>query len=830
MKYNIILISAILFLSASTHARLLEGDGTTERSTVTSTTRSSGLMNRWEGLKTRVSQWWNKSETKPDSTSTSGRNVATVPTQQAPAAVDVSPSVQGLVEQLPKYDTTEARQQVEQVVKSDLSTVKSQKTIVEAKPGRAADVSLPKTKSGVATFVLEKKIETKNKKGEVVYKTQKVDKIPELDIGEEKTISRTDWKIQSIDVLLNEFNKPIALKSPDVTPETQIKLALGAPIEKPIMAKDMKVSVFGPDGKVSFDTVRKIVLNPSQPVQVTEYEIRLLSEEEVKMLKAQILLESGKKCHLATGLLTDLTDAKNTTIQSEATYQLALCLHQMGLYTESIRRMKDVLKLQEPVRLRQALKILTHELPKEFEEEVATELKKITDMSIVPEESRDAFHYIIAKASSRQGHFNTAFEHAGKVSEKFKQYLNAQYIMSVSEYSLNRRKESIDRQKKIKTHIDTKGGDKDLRALIALNLGRIAFQEKQYEESIKFYNEVKKDHSLWVDALIEQGWTQLLVGDAPGAIGNMYSIHSPYFKSVYQPESYVVRTIGYLNICQFGDAYKTLSLLEQTHRAWLASIQEYRKGNSALKHYQTLVKYLKSPTTSQNIDGVPYQVLRELGRHRDYLNLQEAINARIDESEQYGFLSGLIEKDMGQVRWLIKKSQERMAELNSKLAKAEKEAKLAQNVNQWKKEKRFEETVQEALKFELQVYGDSHKLYKNFQRTASVRLEKKKSDLQLAAGEVLRTRMKNLETRLISILDNNELLRYEVFAGSGENIRFHAAGGKAVGDRRVHHTAKPTSKSLQWKFDGEFWEDEIGHYRSGLKDNCPKSARSASVQ
>ena len=29
--------------------------------------------------------------------------------------------------------------------------------------------------------------------------------------------------------------------------------------------------------------------------------------------------------------------------------------------------------------------------------------------------------------------------------------------------------------------------------------------------------------------------------------------------------------------------------------------------------------------------ALPYQIVRELGRHKDYLNLQEAINNRVDE-------------------------------------------------------------------------------------------------------------------------------------------------------------------------------------------------------
>lgn len=732
---------------------------------------------------------------------------------------------------LPSYKVESNREQSNTIIAKDLTMVKSQKALVESKAGREADSSLRKTKSGVAVFDLSQKTERKTKSGKVISEIKSVDSIPLLNIGEEAQMGRSEWQIQNVEMRMSEFQNPKALDSPLMLSDAELKTLLGAEPDQVANAKDMKVTVFGPDERVSFETVRKIVMNIRPEIPVTLLDVKLMSSDEIKMLKAEILLESGKKCHLATGLLSDLTSVTDNAIKAEANYHLAICLHQMGLFTESIKRMKEVIKTTDTKTLSHALRVLTNDLPKEFEEEISTELKKVSDISVVPEDARDPFHYIIAKASARQGHFNLAFEHADKISKKFKRYPEAQYIMAVAEYALDRRAQSLERQRKLKDYIDQNGGDMNLRALVSLNLGRMSFQEKKYKEAINSYVEIKKDHPLWIEGLIEQGWTQLLVGDPAGAIGNMYSIHSPYFKSVYQPESFVVRTIGYLNICQYGDAYRTLSQLDQMHRSWLGQIQTFRKGASNLKHYEAMIKYLKAKTTSQSIEGLPYQVLREIGRQKDFLNVQEAINARIDEADQYGFMNNIINKDKGQVKWLIKKSKERLAEISAKLKKSEKDAELAKNINQWKREKKFEEATVDDLIFELQVYEDSHKSFGVFQKTAEANLQARKKSLQLAAGDILKERLKKIETRLVSILDNNELLRYEVFAGSGENIRFHAAGGASgtqASNHRVPHTAKPESKALQWNFDGEFWEDEIGNYRSSLKDNCPQR-RSAST-
>jgi hypothetical protein len=64
----------------------------------------------------------------------------------------------------------------------------------------------------------------------------------------------------------------------------------------------------------------------------------------------------------------------------------------------------------------------------------------------------------------------------------------------------------------------------------------------------------------------------------------------------------------------------------------------------------------------------------------------------------------------------------------------------------------------------------------------------------------------------------------EIFAGAGENIRYQVAGGETAPANRVPANVKPT-KILNWEFDGEYWEDEIGNYRSQAQDNCPQKGK-----
>lgn len=57
-------------------------------------------------------------------------------------------------------------------------------------------------------------------------------------------------------------------------------------------------------------------------------------------------------------------------------------------------------------------------------------------------------------------------------------------------------------------------------------------------------------------------------------------------------------------------------------------------------------------------------------------------------------------------------------------------------------------------------------------------------------------------------------------------MRFQFAGGQIQNSKDAQQklTAEK-EKSLQWKFKGEIWEDEVGHYRSSLKNICQSNTQ-----
>jgi len=98
-----------------------------------------------------------------------------------------------------------------------------------------------------------------------------------------------------------------------------------------------------------------------------------------------------------------------------------------------------------------------------------------------------------------------------------------------------------------------------------------------------------------------------------------------------------------------------------------------------------------------------------------------------------------------------------------------------------------------------------------------------RDEFKTSAENKLAESLGDVETRLQTVLRNNDLLRYEVYANSGKNIRFRVAGG---GTQETEENRKPaesrSKKDYGWKFKGEFWQDEIGNFKSDLVNLCPK--------
>jgi len=64
-------------------------------------------------------------------------------------------------------------------------------------------------------------------------------------------------------------------------------------------------------------------------------------------------------------------------------------------------------------------------------------------------------------------------------------------------------------------------------------------------------------------------------------------------------------------------------------------------------------------------------------------------------------------------------------------------------------------------------------------------------------------------------------IKYEILNAKAEKLSADAVGSRISSD----HKEEPIiidDEHFQWKFDGEYWKDELGYYRFKIRSRCPK--------
>lgn len=617
---------------------------------------------------------------------------------------------------------------------------------------------------------------------------QKQKNIPLLNVGTERTLSAKEMTpLRTLNPLV------LNLKPLRVLPSVQNKTPMN--LEK-VTVIGRAAPITTPDAFKKIPTIMSLPEAPTPRLansQMKLEKIEDLKDGDYKMIQALIFLEVHKKYELAMALLAELfTDKKH---QIEAYYHYAKTAKAMKLNTEFRTFMLTVAKDSNSKQWRErALDELTS----------STELLEYSDVGPIDalvEKSdldvtgKDAWQLYRAQYYSDRGDLGRADNALGLIDEKSAYYPRALLMSALLKYRLGQVETA---QKELAAALKANKSSKEdpLRNLVAITLARLHFQRSEFSEAYKTYLEIDRNSSLWLQAMTEQAWTQILSGDYEGAAGNMFSLHTDYFKNTFAPETYVIRTVGYLNLCQYGDSMSALQDMKKKYGRWKTLIDSYpQKNKDPNNYYETFRLWAKNPDLKE-VDGLPRSFIVELARHPSFLSVQKQINNYDDEILRFNELAVSVVR-------LEKRLLDEQALLLKKKFKSETER----------------EEALEPIKIQLEIAKKARNAIKGNRQVAVTRLEKEKEDLKKLGAQVLVQRFKELQANLDSVLDQNEVLAYEIYSGAGEHIRFQMAGGE-IKDKSGKELKAAPEKSVNWKFKGEIWEDEIGHYRSSLKNVC----------
>lgn len=629
--------------------------------------------------------------------------------------------------------------------------------------------------------------------------------IPKLKVGSERVLQATVPALVIPPAPTAKFQG--IKKSAETPPIGAAKLAAPEAVKAPQVFVSTQTISKVPDVKEL-----KAVGEPqfSEPNPTTK-ELKTFSANEFKMIEGLIFLQVHGNNDMALPILSEIF--KDKDLRQEAMFHYAEAARKLGLPKEFRNSLLTVAKETKDAELRRDAAV---ELTKHISILDVSDIKDIEPLAQandVDVTANDAYNFYRAKYFLEQGNLGQVEDALTLIPEKSSYHNDALLISALFNY----RQGQIDKAQQFLEQV-LKKADKShpVRTVAAITLARIHFQKNKFKEAFDTYLEVDKGHPFFLQAMVEQAWTQILVKDFEGAAGNMFPLHTDFFKNAYNAESYVVRTVAYLNLCQFGDAQNVLQNLGRKYAPIYGKLEAYKaQHKNSADYYETVRGWLKSPEQKE-VDGLPRSFIVDWARHPSYVNIQKNINTYEDEISNFNKITlNLVQREKDVLN-LQNETNKELSNIRIKLT----DAKANVNKDLLKQDEERLTRRLSALKYESANINRARNQVKVVRDLASQKLENEKKSLRTVAAETLKKRYDKMVAELKALIDQNEVLQYEIYAGAGEHIRYQTAGGEVNKDKRDELKVEK-SKAMKWSFKGEIWEDEIGHFRSSLKSVCP---------
>lgn len=295
-----------------------------------------------------------------------------------------------------------------------------------------------------------------------------------------------------------------------------------------------------------------------------------------------------------------------------------------------------------------------------------------------------------------------------------------------------------------------------LRELAFFQLARLHFGAGQPSFSIFYYRKIDRDSRQWLDALYESSWAEYRLGRYERALGNLLTVHAPFFEDSYYPESLILKAVIYYENCRYDEAGRII--------------------DDFLQQYEPVFEVLRSMAGEERSPNGWYDLLAELGQTKDQ-KADRPLLARILE----------IALQDPEVRRLDASIRE-VDQEREDLQQARGRAPLAGVA-------RFESLVQRliALRSELQMAAG---------RAVERKLRTEAEAVKTLVSQALRVQVETAkaeESRLEASLSRRD------------------QRPKDAAQTIVNWT---DDEKLVWPFEGEYWRDELGTYELTLARSC----------
>ena len=200
--------------------------------------------------------------------------------------------------------------------------------------------------------------------------------------------------------------------------------------------------------------------------------------------------------------------------------------------------------------------------------------------SFVPSGARGFYFYYQGVDDFKKGRRIKASENFSRVSSSSKYFSKAKFFLGVIANLEGNHTRAVSLFETAKQQ-----GSRELRTQANLNIARVYYEQKKYRKAFKHYSMVSRKSAAWLDSIFESAWAFFILKKHNNTLGNIHTIHSPFYEDRFYPEAYILQSITFLRLCMIKQASKSLSAFKTKYKpvnlGLKALLNEYRGRPSA---------------------------------------------------------------------------------------------------------------------------------------------------------------------------------------------------------------------------------------------------------
>jgi hypothetical protein len=383
------------------------------------------------------------------------------------------------------------------------------------------------------------------------------------------------------------------------------------------------------------------------------------------LLKAYYHYEKEDYASSLTESLKILSGIKYTkSTKDVGTYLMAHSLFQAGFYASALN---PLIELVDGRWRRSALGMLSTAVEKTKDTSVAKAVLSKISVSQMPAKYKSLYSYHMGRILLNAGAAQAASSSFSQVEPNTQYYGEAQYYIGlILSESLPENLPSSDWERntssayEARVHLEEAAqaarvnNNNDLKDLVNLSLGRLAYQVKLYNQAVFYYNEIGKKSRFTRESIFEIAWALYRLSEFNRSLGQLHPIGSPYYESKDFPELWILRSLNYLKLCRFDESNKAINTFLADYPRVINSINKARGELTA--HDFTRIENIDSLKVDQWIqnsflsDAVVLKdksrselLKKEKSRLRALLENQ-VINSQSLKEDSYEYLSLALNK------------------------------------------------------------------------------------------------------------------------------------------------------------------------------------------